>query len=81
MRIGSMPAILPGMHVKPFAAFAQDHFIALRICIDDSCGIRNVIWSRGHCPSYLFLCRVTGLCRYILRSLRFGTAHKPDSNY
>src|ERR1700724_641478 len=40
------------------AAFAQDHFIALCICIDDSCGLRNVIWSRGHCSSY-FSCVVS----------------------
>src|SRR6202049_557187 len=59
------------------AAFAQDHFIALCICIDDSCGLRNVIWSSGRCPSYFFLRRVTGL----RRSLGFGTAHKPESKY
>jgi hypothetical protein len=32
------------------AGFAQDHFIALCICIDDSCGLRNVIWSSGRMP-------------------------------
>ena len=67
---------------EPVAALAQNHSIALRICIDDSRGLGNVIWSRGHCPSDFFLCRVTRLRRYsVVRSLRFGTAHKSDSNY
>ena len=37
--------------------------VALRIFIDDSCGLRNVIRSCGHCPSNFVLCRVTDRCR------------------
>jgi hypothetical protein len=67
---------------EAIVALAQNHFVALGICIDDSRGLRNIIWSCGHCPSDFFLCRVTCLRRYsVVRTLRFGTAHKSDSNY
>jgi len=73
---------IPGHAGEPVAALAENHSITLRICIDDSRGLGNIIRSRGHCPSYFFLCRITSLRRYsVVRSLRFGTAHKSDSNY
>jgi hypothetical protein len=40
------------------ATFAQNYSIALRSCIDDFSGLRNVIWSCGHCPSD-FSCAVS----------------------
>lgn len=33
---------------KAVAAFAKSHPVALRLYIDDSCSLRNVIWSYGH---------------------------------
>src|ERR1700674_5833619 len=67
---------------KAVAAFAQNYRFALRIFIDDPCGLRNVIWSCGHCPSDFFLRRVTCLRRYsVVRSLGFGTAYQSDPNY
>src|SRR5260221_10508820 len=48
---------IPGHAGEPVAALAENHSITLRICIDDSRGLGNIIRSRGHCPSYFFLCR------------------------
>jgi hypothetical protein len=46
---------------KTVVSLAQNYHPALRVSVDDSRGLRHVIWSGGHCASYLFLYRIPGL--------------------